>query len=223
MNFKVDSPLGRRVLPQWRPPIEGAVVSVGNQIILIRHGETAWSLAGQHTGRTDIPLTSAGEARAGRLRPAIGEHQFGLELCSPLIRARDTAARAGLQPEIDADLLEWDYGAWEGRTTSEIRAELNDPHWVIWDHPVPPGTTPGEQPDQVAARTQRVIDRCLPVLEGGQDCALIAHGHVLRILTATWLGLPGVDGRLWTLDAGSFSALGFERSQRVIRRWNIEP
>ena len=194
-----------------------------NQIVLIRHGETEWSLNGRHTGRTNIPLTAAGEQRANRLRPAIAHHEFGLQLCSPLVRARDTAAHAGLTPIIDDDLLEWDYGAWEGRTTSDIRTDLGDPTWVIWDHPVPPGATAGEQPDEVAARTQRVIDRCLPILDAGHDCVLVAHGHVLRILTATWLALPAVDGRLWSLDAGFLSGLGFERDQRVIRRWNIEP
>jgi len=193
------------------------------QIVLIRHGETEWSLSGQHTGRTDIPLTAAGQERADRLRPAIAHHDFGLELCSPLTRARDTAQRAGLRPEVDPDLLEWDYGAWEGRTTADIRDELGDPGWVIWDHPIPAGPTPGEQPEDVAVRARRVIDRCLPVLAGGRDCALVAHGHVLRILTATWLGLPAVDGRLWALEAGYVSALGFEREQRVILRWNVPP
>ncbi len=193
------------------------------QIVLIRHGETQWSLSGQHTGRTDIPLTAAGEERADRLRPALAAHDFGLELCSPLLRARDTAERAGLDPEIDPDLLEWDYGAWEGRTTTSIRADLGDPNWVIWNHPVPPGETPGEQPEDVAVRVRRVLDRCQSVLDAGQDCALVAHGHVLRILTATWLGLPAIDGRLWALEAGFISALGFERDQHVIDRWNVAP
>jgi len=193
------------------------------QIVLIRHGETQWSRSGQHTGRTDIPLTAAGEERADRLRSALGRHDFGLELCSPLLRARDTAERAGLTPEIDADLLEWDYGAWEGRTTTSIRADLGDPNWVIWDHLVPPGATPGEQPEDVAVRVRRVLERCGPVLDAGHDCALVAHGHVLRILTATWLGLPAIDGRLWALEAGFISALGFERDQRVIDRWNAAP
>lgn len=192
-------------------------------IVLIRHGETEWSLSGQHTGRTDIPLTASGEARADTLRPAIAGHTFGLTLSSPMQRARDTARRAGLSPEVDPDLLEWDYGAWEGRTTAGIRADTGDPSWVIWGQPVPPGATPGEQPDDVAVRAARVIERCLPVLASGADCALVAHGHVLRILTATWLGLPAVDGRLWALDAGYFSGLGFERDQRVITRWNVAP
>ena len=191
--------------------------------MLLRHGETEWSISGQHTGRTDIPLTERGRARASRLRPTLADHDFGLALVSPLLRARETASLAGLSPEVDDDLLEWDYGAWEGRTTAEIRSTLNDPTWVIWNQPVPPGNTPGEQPDEVAARTQRVIDRCLPVLDSGQDCVLIAHGHVLRILTATWFSLPGIDGRLWSLNAGALSSLGFEREQHVITRWNVDP
>lgn len=189
-------------------------------IVLIRHGETQWSRSGQHTGLTDIPLTEAGEHRASCLAPRLTGRVFGLELCSPLSRARRTAELAGLTPDIDVDLLEWDYGAWEGRTTAEIRAELHDPTWVIWDHRVPPGVTPGEQPHEVALRAQRVIDRCLPVLEGGEEVALIAHGHFLRILTATWLGLAPDAGRLFALEAGSLSSLGFERTQRVITGWN---
>ena len=195
----------------------------GATIILIRHGETPWSLSGQHTGRTDIALTAAGQARADQIRPTLTHHDFGLVLTSPLARARDTAERAGLVADDEPDLLEWDYGAWEGRTTADIRADTGNPEWVIWDHPIPPGNTPGEQPADVAVRAQRVIDRCLPLLDSGADCALVAHGHVLRILTATWLGLPAVDGRLWALDAGCLSALGFERDQRVISRWNVVP
>lgn len=189
-------------------------------IVLIRHGETAWSLTGQHTGRTDIPLTAAGEERARALSTRLAGHSFGLQLCSPLMRARRTAELAGLSPVLDDDLTEWDYGAWEGRTTAQIREELEDPDWVVWDHPVPSGATPGEQPADVALRAARVIERCLPVLDSGQDVALIAHGHFLRILTATWLGLPADCGRLFALDAGALSTLGFERAQRVITNWN---
>jgi probable phosphoglycerate mutase len=144
-----------------------------------------------------------------------------LVLCSPLERARRTAELAGLEPdELTADLLEWDYGAWEGRTTAEIRAEVGDPHWLIWDHPVPAGPTPGEQLDDVAARVGQVLARCAPVLDSGADCVLVAHGHVLRILTARWLGLPPIDGRLFALDAGRLSALGFEHQTRTITLWN---
>jgi len=188
---------------------------------LLRHGNTDWSESGRHTGRTDIGLNTAGEdvarARAGDL----AGHSFALVLCSPLARARQTAELAGVTPDaIDADLVEWDYGAWEGRTTAAIRTERGDPTWTIWDEPIPPGDTPGEQADDVAVRSQRVINRCMPDLDAGHDCLLVAHGHLLRILTATWLGLPARDGRLWTLSAGGLAALAWERTQPVIARWN---
>lgn len=192
-----------------------------SQIWLIRHGETEWSRTGRHTGRTDLPLTESGSAVAARLAPAVARLDHGLVLCSPLLRARDTARLAGLSPDdLDPDLLEWDYGAWEGRTTADIRTALDDPNWLVWDHPIPGGDTPGEQLADVQARVQRVIDRCVPVLADGQDCILVAHGHVLRILTACWLGLPPIDGRLFALDAGRLSALGFEHETRTIRLWN---
>jgi probable phosphoglycerate mutase len=190
------------------------------RIWLIRHGETEWSVSGRHTGRTDLPLTAAGLARAQALAPRVAGIDAGLVLASPLQRARDTAMAAGLSPELDDDLIEWDYGAWEGRTTAEIRAETRDPDWVVWDHPVPPGATPGEQPVDVGVRADRVIARCRPVLAAGRDCILVAHGHVLRILTARWLGLPAGDGRLFALDPATLSALGFEHEQAVIRSWN---
>lgn len=189
-------------------------------IVLIRHGETEWSKSGQHTGRTDLPLTQAGAADAAALRPMLKGHTFGLVLISPMHRTRETAKLAGMHGEIDGDLLEWDYGAWEGRTTSDIRKDLGNPNWTIWSQRIPPGATPGEQPDEVAVRAGRVLKRCEPTLQSGMDCALIAHGHFLRILTATWLGLPAVDGRLFELDAGALSVLGFEHEQEVIRAWN---
>ena len=191
------------------------------RIWLIRHGETEWSRAGRHTGRTDLPLTANGEAAADAIRSELSGVVAGLVLCSPLLRARETTRRAGLTHDaIDDDLMEWDYGAWEGRTTAQIRADLADPGWLVWDHPVPPGGTPGEQLDQVAERVERVIGRCRPVLDDGRDCVLVAHGHVLRILTARWLGLPPIDGRLFSLDPARLSALGFEHETRVIRCWN---
>ena len=191
------------------------------RIWLIRHGETPWSRAGRHTGSTDIALTDAGEREADAVRAELGDVAPGLVLCSPMTRARDTARRAGLVPdEFTDDLREWDYGAWEGRTTAEIRAELGDPGWLVWDHPVPAGQTPGEQLDDVAARVDRVLLRCQPVIDDGRDVVLVAHGHVLRILTARWLGLAPVAGRLFALDPARISALGFEHEQHVIRSWN---
>ena len=190
-------------------------------IYLLRHGETEWSRSGRHTGRTDIELTDSGRTRASSQRQHLEAVDAGLVLCSPLARARETARLAGLSPEaLDDDLLEWDYGAWEGLTTAEIRERLNRRDWTIWSDPIPPGATPGEQPEDVAVRAERIIRRCEPVLDEGKSCILVAHGHVLRILTATWLALPAVDGRLFALDAGSVSRLGHEREQRVILAWN---
>lgn len=189
---------------------------------LLRHGDTEWASAGKHTGRTDIPLSPAGETVARARAKDLDGHSFALVLSSPLSRARRTAELAGVHVDaIDPDLIEWDYGAWEGRTTAEIRKELGDPDWTIWDHPIPAGATPGEQTTDVGVRTQRVIDHCMPEILAGRDCLLVAHGHLLRMLTATWLGLPANDGRLWALSAGGLSVLGWERTQPVISRWNV--
>ena len=188
--------------------------------MLLRHGETEWSRSGQHTGRTDLPLTQRGEADAAALEPMIAGRSFALVLISPLQRAQQTASLAGLTGETDSDLLEWDYGAYEGRKTVDIRQDLNDPDWTIWRDPIPPGETAGEQPEEVADRARKVLNRVEPFLLQGQDCALVAHGHFLRILTATWLGLPAVDGRLFVLDAGAISELGYEHETHAIRSWN---
>lgn len=194
------------------------------RILLLRHGQTTWSASGQHTGRSDIPLTEIGRTRARLAGHLLGGHVFGLVLCSPMQRTRETARLAGLEPDaLDDDLLEWDYGAYDGATTPEIRKMLAKPEWVIWDGPIPPGKTPGETPDEVAERASRAISRCEPLLAAGNDCALVSHGHFLRILTATWIGLSGRDGRLFGLDTGSISWLGFERTQRVISMWNRLP
>ena len=186
------------------------------RITLLRHGETAWSKSGQHTGRTDIPLTPAGEDAARAVAGHLPTNP-ALVLVSPLSRAQETAQLAGLTDLVtDADLLEWDYGDWEGLTTPQIRQSLSDPSWLIWDHEIPNG----EQLDEVRARVQRVIDRCMPYVQEGQDVILAAHGHVLRILTATWLGLAPIDGRLFALEPARISSLGFEHEQRVITEWN---
>ena len=184
----------------------------------------------RHTGRTDIPLTPEGEdqARAAGddLRAQDAWRTPQLVLCSPMRRALRTAELAGLTDaasaplQTDPDLMEWDYGRWEGLTTARIREQLGNPGWLVWDHPVEPGDTPGEQLDDVAARAARVIARCEPVLAGGGDCVLVAHGHLLRILTATWLSMPPIDGRRFALAAARVSALGFEHETRVITLWN---
>jgi broad specificity phosphatase PhoE len=183
------------------------------QLWLMRHGETEWSLSGAHTSKTDIPLTARGEERAARIRDYLAHRPFQLVLTSPLQRARETCRVAGYADvaQIEENLREWDYGIFEGRSTSDIRKE--QPDWSIWDSPVPEG----ESVEQVAARTQKVIDRALG--SGGQ-VALFAHAHVLRILTATWLGLPPRAGSLFALGTGSVSTLGFERETRVVSTWN---
>jgi len=190
------------------------------QIFLVRHGETQWSRSGRHTGRTEIPLTQEGERAASAVAPWLPSDP-ALVLCSPMQRAQRTAQLAGLTvTRTDPDLLEWDYGAWEGLTTAQIRQQLDEPDWTIWAHPIPAGSTPGEQLTDIGVRTARVIAQCLPVIERGGQCVLVAHGHVLRILTATWLGLVPIDGRLLALDPATISALGHEHEQRVISTWN---
>lgn len=186
------------------------------ELWLIRHGETAWSLSGAHTGRTDIPLSSAGAARAAATGRYLAGRRFALVLTSPLRRALDTGRITGYgdMAQVTDDLLEWDYGVYEGRSTAEIQKEI--PGWSIWTADVPGGETV----EQVAARARRVIDRAVGA---GGDVALFAHGHVLRILTACWLGLPPAAGRLFALGTGSLSVLGYEHETRVIRRWNLDP
>ncbi|MFM8349611.1 MAG: histidine phosphatase family protein [Actinomycetales bacterium] len=189
---------------------------------VVRHGNTQWSTQMLHTGRTDVPLSPEGEQAARRLAPLIATLEPALVLCSPLQRAQQTATLAGLTSyELEPAAMEWDYGAWEGRRTVDIRAELAEPTWVIWDHPVPPGNTAGEQLDQVAERATMVINRCLPVLQTGQDCLLVAHGQFLRILAATWLGMPPIFGRHLALDPAHVGTLGWEHCCPVIRSWNL--
>ena len=184
------------------------------RLLLIRHGQTAWSLSGQHTGLTDVPLTDHGREQAAQLAPRLRDRMFALVLSSPLSRARDTAELAGLgDVELDDQLHEWDYGDYEGLTTDTIREQV--PGWTVWTDPCPGGETA----DQVAARTDAVLDRARPALEHG-DVALVAHGHVLRVLTARWLGLGPGAGRLFALDPATVSELGHERDTPVLSRWN---
>lgn len=186
-----------------------------NELWLFRHGATEWSKNGRHTGSTDLPLLPEGEDAARRMHPFVSSHVFSLVLSSPLARARRTAELIGLgaQATIDPDLEEWNYGEYEGVTTQEIRK--TEPGWTVWS-----GTCPdGETGEQVAARCQRVIDRCLSV-EG--DVALVAHGHLLRVLAATWLELTPADGRFFQLDTGTYCVLGHEHEYRTVRRWNAE-
>ena len=179
---------------------------------LVRHGETEWSRDGRHTGSTDIPLTPAGEAAARELAPRLEGETFALVLTSPRERARRTAELAGFaDAEVDEDLVEWDYGSYEGITTDEIRKTV--PDWTVWSHPSPGGETA----DEVSARLDRVVSRSQ---QASGDVLLVGHGHALRALAARWLGLPAVDGRLLTLDTGTVSVLGHEREHTAVIRWN---
>lgn len=190
------------------------------ELVLIRHGQTAWSRTGQHTGRSDIPLTPHGEHQAVAIGAALRGGPFGLVLVSPRERARSTAHLAGLAAaEVDPALAEWDYGAYEGRTTADIEDWLGRP-WSLWTEGVPPGGTPGESLEQVTARVQLVLERVRPRLAAGEDVALVAHAHVLRVLTVRWLGLPAAAGSHFTLSAGSISRLGFEHGEPAMLSWN---
>ncbi len=192
-------------------------ISNAPELWLIRHGETAWSQSGQHTGRTDIPLTAEGERQAEAIGRYLAGRKFALVLTSPLGRARDTCRLAGYgeQAQVDADLREWDYGAFEGHTSAEIRKSV--PDWTVWDSPVPGGETI----QQVAERARRVMARAASA--NGDAVALFAHGHILRVLTACWLDLQPDAGRLFALATATISILGYEREQRVISRWNLAP
>jgi probable phosphoglycerate mutase len=184
-------------------------------VVLARHGETAWTLTGQHTGRTDLPLTEHGEQQARALGERLHGRHFARVLTSPLQRARRTCELAGFgaAAEPDPDLLEWDYGKYEGRRTAEILSER--PDWHLFRD----GAPGGESPEQVAARADRVVAR---VREAGGDVLLFSSAHFLRTFTARWLGLPPAAGAYFVLATASVSVLGFEhdRSEPVVRSWN---
>jgi probable phosphoglycerate mutase len=183
------------------------------EVWLVRHGQTEWSRSGQHTSRTDLPLLDEGREQAAALAPRLRGHAFALVLSSPMQRALDTCRLTGLsgQVEVTGDLCEWDYGEYEGRTTAAISDER--PDWSLWRD----GGPGGEVARDVGTRVDRVIARARAV-DG--DVALFAHGHLLRVLAARWLDLPPEDGRLFALDAGSLSILGWEHALPVISRWN---
>jgi broad specificity phosphatase PhoE len=183
------------------------------EIVLVRHGETEWSRDLRHTGRTDIPLTEVGRAQAAVLREALREWSFERVLSSPLGRALETCRLAGFgdRGELSDALLEWDYGEYDGITTAEIRESR--PGWFLWRD----GCPGGESAADVGARVDPLIDQ---LKDAGQTVALFAHGHVLRILAARWLGLEPEGGALLALSTATLSALGFERETAVIRRWN---
>jgi broad specificity phosphatase PhoE len=180
---------------------------------LIRHGETEWSISGRHTGRTDVPLTQRGERQAELLKARLAPCVFAAVFTSPLRRARDTCRIAGYASVAvpENDLMEWDYGSYEGRTTAEIRRER--PGWILWRDGVPNGETAAE----VGARADRIIGQALSV---PGEVALFAHGHFLRVLAARWVGLLATAGGSLALDTTSVSVLGNEREARMIRHWN---
>jgi broad specificity phosphatase PhoE len=183
------------------------------EVFAIRHGETAWSLSGQHTGTTDIPLTENGRRLAERMRPALAGKAFALVLSSPMQRARDTCGLAGFGGGAltEPDLVEWNYGQYEGLTPKQIHEDR--PGWLIFRD----GCPGGESPEQVGARVDRVIARARAA---AGDVALFAHGHVLRVLAARWIGLPASAGQHFLLDTGTLCVLGFYREVPAVRVWN---
>jgi probable phosphoglycerate mutase len=206
-------PIGGRI---ETPTGENATMSLlaGPDLLIIRHGETEWTTSGRHTSRTDLPLTPRGEAEALALRPRLAGRSWSLVLTSPMVRAERTAELAGLpDPIVDADLMEWDYGEYEGLTTDEIRALV--PGWSIWSGPWPGGETPA----QVGARADQVVAR---VRSGppGTTAVAVAHGHILRVLTARWLEATPEDGAKYALTTASVGLLGWERETAVIQHWN---
>ncbi len=182
-------------------------------LLLVRHGQTEWSRTHKHTGRTDVPLTAYGERQAAALAPLLAARSLAAVWSSPLQRAWRTAELAGLSPEPDEDLLEWDNGEYEGRTTAEIREDR--PGWWLWSD----GAPGGEDAAAVQVRCERTVGRVVPALERG-DVALFGHGHSLRALAAVWVGLTAVEGGIFTQDPASLSVLGWYRGHRVVQSWN---
>jgi broad specificity phosphatase PhoE len=185
-----------------------------SRMVLLRHGATEWSLTGQHTGRTDIPLLDLGREQAKAAGDLLADMEFAQVLTSPLVRAAETCVLAGFAGEMVPDLMEWDYGVYEGLTTAEIR--LGRPGWDLWKD----GVIDGERAADVGRRVDRVIARARQV-DGDTLC--IAHGHVLRVLAARWLGLPAVGGRLFALATARVSILGWDHEAPVISLWNEGP
>ena len=183
------------------------------KVFAIRHGETEWSLSGQHTGTTDIPLTDNGRRLAERIRPVLSKEKFELVLTSPLQRSRETCELSGLGGDaiVDSDLVEWNYGEYEGLTPKQIHEKV--PGWLIFRDGCPGGETPAE----VAGRVDRVIARVRAV-EG--NIALFAHGHLLRVFVARWVGLPARAGEHFLLDTGTLNLLGYYRGTPAVRIWN---
>lgn len=191
------------------------------ELILIRHGQTEWSRTGRHTGRTDVPLTEAGRAQAAALAPWVAALSPAHAITSPLSRARDTAALAGLAAGVDDRLAEWDYGGYDGLTAAQIQQQRGGP-WTLFADGVPPGATPGETLTQVAARASALLTDVAPLLADG-PVVLVAHGHLLRVLVTQWLGFPPQDGANFVLDPASLSTLGHEHGNPAVLTWNERP
>jgi probable phosphoglycerate mutase len=184
------------------------------EVVLIRHGETEWSRGLRHTSFTDLPLTAVGERQARALAPALAGRRLAAVLSSPRQRARRTAELAGITISVvEDDLAEWDYGHYEGLTTTEIHQDC--PEWLLWTD----GCPGGESPDEIEERIDRVLARLGPMV-AIDDVAVVGHGHALRVLAARWIGLPAAGGRLLRLDTASLSTLGFEHASRVVSQWN---
>jgi broad specificity phosphatase PhoE len=183
------------------------------QVYVVRHGETAWSLSGQHTGVTDVPLTESGRAVARHLQPILAKASFSLVLTSPLRRARETCELAGLgdRAAVERDLMEWNYGDYEGLTPKQIHARR--PGWMIFRD----GCPGGEIPEEVGERADRVIAR---VRAAPGDVALFAHGHIFRVLVARWIGLPAAGSRHFLLDTATLNVLGYYRDSPAVKVWN---
>lgn len=196
------------------PDDAGGDLTITQQLVLVRHGETEWSREGRHTGRTDIPLTRHGEQEAAALQPRLAGYSFAAVFCSPLQRARRTCELAGYGgvAAMDNDLREWDYGSYDGLTLREIRS--GQPSWSLWEN----GAPGGESLEHVAARAQRVIERA-KAADG--DVLLVAHGHILRVLTAVWLELPPRAGQRFALGPAAPSVLGYEHDWTAMRSWNV--
>ncbi len=190
---------------------------MAGRMVLVRHGTTEWTLSGQHTGRTDIPLLEAGEVQARAAGAYLRDHglaTFDLILTSPLCRASATCSLAGFEGEVDPDLMEWDYGDYEGVASREIRQDR--PGWTLWEHGVPAG----ERAADVGRRVDRVIERAR---NQRGDTLCVAHGHVLRVLAARWLGLPPAAGRLFILGVGAVCVLGWDADSAAVESWNVVP
>ncbi|MFF7228299.1 putative phosphoglycerate mutase [Streptomyces sp. 2333.5] len=193
-----------------------------SDLLLVRHGETEWSRDGRHTSWTDLPLTVDGAEQARALRPLLSDRKIGPVYASPMQRALRTAELAGLaRPQIDADLREWDYGGYEGVTTAEIHRSR--PGWYLFSDGVAegPAAHPGESPEQVGARADRVLARIAPQLAAEEgDVVLVAHAHFLRVLAARRLGLPAAAGGLFTFETGTVGVLGTEHDRPAVMAWN---